>query len=433
MTILVVVLAIFLLLLFGGMWLATACALLGLILMYLNTGWSNMLVASSWVIWTSVDNFPLVAVPLYIFMGVILTESGIAARMYTSLAPVLNRLPGGLLYANIAGGALFGAVSGSGTAAAATIGPVALPEMEKRKYPFRVSIGSIGAAASLDPIIPPSILMVFYGSITQTSIGRLFISGFIPGLILAGLYMLYISATFHFSKDWKEIRGELLPWKTSLRMTKDIWEISVLMVVVLGSIFAGIATPSESAAVGVVGSSLIALLHRRFTWRMMKRATIAAVVITCQLQFIYFGVQILSAAMARMGLITKTTQFFLGLPVPPFCILLIIFGIFVALGCLMETIPLLLMIVPVVFPTVTTLGYDPTWFGLIVTFLCVIGNITPPVGVVLFVLQSLRPGRTWDIYMGLTPFILMTILMLIIITVFPQIALWLPNLMLGAK
>ena len=308
MSVLVAVFCIFLLLLFSGMWLATACGLLGLIVMYINTGWSNMLVASSWVVWSSCDAFALVAVPLFIFMGVILTESGIGGRMYSSLAPLLNRIPGGLLYANIIAGALFAACSGSGTASAATIGSVALPEMEKRRYPFPVSAGSIGAAATLAPIIPPSILMIFYGSVTQQSIGRLFISGIIPGLILTAMYMIYISLTFHFSKEWVGIRGELLPWKTSIMMTKDIWLVIILIVMVLGSIFAGIATPSEAAAVGAGGAALLALLHRRLSWKMIKRAAIGAVVITCQLQFIYFAVQILSAALARAGLIAKATH-----------------------------------------------------------------------------------------------------------------------------
>ena len=422
----------FLVLLFSGMWIAIVATIIGLVLLFLEQGWSNMLQATGWIVWSASDVFALASVPLFIFMGLILTESRLSERIYSSLAPLLNRLPGGLLYTNIAAGALFAACSGSSMAAAATIGSVAIPEMEKRGYPFPISIGSVGAGAILAPIIPPSILMIFYASVTEQSIGKLFIGGLIPGLILVGLFALWITLRFRFFPAWKEIRGEILPWGQAILATRGIWLIVILIVMVLGSMFAGIATASEAAAVGAFGALMLALLHRRLSWGILRKATITAVIITCQVQFIYVGVQIFSAAVARAGLVAYITGILVDLPIPPLAVLLLIYGIFLILGMLIESIPMLLMVVPVVFPTIAVLGYDPIWFGIVVTLLCVVGNVTPPVGVSLFVLQALNPDKpVMEIYKGLFPFIMVTLVGLGIITAFPELTLFLPSLMLG--
>ena len=231
---------IFLAFLASGMWVATAAALVGMGLLYFTAGWDIMLLQSTLVIWTSVDSFTLVSLPLFILMGFILMESRIGERVYNAIAPLLNHFPGGLLYSNIAAGALFAACSGSSIASAATIGSVALPEMEKRHYPFSISAGSVGAGAILAPLIPPSLQMIFYASITEQSIGKQFMAGVIPGLILVAIFMFYIGARFQFSRAWKQLRGEVLPWKTSLARTKDVWLVLILVVIVLGSMFAGI-------------------------------------------------------------------------------------------------------------------------------------------------------------------------------------------------
>jgi tripartite ATP-independent transporter DctM subunit len=414
------------------MWIGAVAALVGLVVMYITKGWNVMFVTSGWVVWVSTDSFTLVAVPLFILMGIMIAESGLGERVYAAAAPVLNHFPGGLLYANILAGALFAACSGSTVASSATIGSIALPEMEKRGYPFSISAGSVGAGGLLAAVIPPSLMLIFYASITEQSIGRLFAAGVIPGLILVVLFLSYITLRFRFYKRWKEIRGEVLPWKTALAKTISIWPIIALIVMVLGSIFAGIATPTEAAAVGAFGAILLAILYRRFSWQVLKRATFSTLRITSQLMFIYVGVKIMSAALARAGLITFTTKALVSLPVPPLVILVLIYVLFLILGMFLESLPLLLMVVPVVFPAIVALGYDPIWFGIAATLVCLTGNFTPPVGVTLFVLQTLRPDKPiTEIYKGLAPFAAAVLVGLVIITAFPQLVLFLPRLWLG--
>lgn len=423
----------FLALLGSGMWIATVCGIVGLALLYVRVGWSNMLLASSWVAWVSTDSFTLVAVPLFMFMGIMLAESALGERVYASTAPLLNHFPGGLLYTNVLAGALFAAASGSSVASAATIGSVALPEMEKRGYPFSVSTGSVGAGSLLAPLIPPSLQMIFYASVTEQSIGKLFAAGLIPGLVLAGLFIVHITIFFGLTKRGREVRGEVLPWKTSLAKTRDVWLIIILIGMVLGSMFAGIATPTEAAAVGAFGATLLAVVYRKLNWQVLKKATFGALRITCQLGFIYVGVKILSAALARAGLIAWVTKSLVGLPVPPVVIFMMIAALFILFGMVLESIPMMLMIVPVVFPTMIALGYDPIWFGVAVVLLCLTGNLTPPVGVTLFVLQTLSPEKPiTDIYKGVLPFVVTVLLMLVIVTAFPQLALWFPGLILSA-
>ncbi|MFC2056183.1 TRAP transporter large permease, partial [Chloroflexota bacterium] len=408
----------FLGLLFSGMWVATLAALVGMGLLYNDTGWSNMLQSSGWLAWGGSTSFTLVTVPLFVLMGLLLMESGLGKVVYRAAAPLLNHFPGGLLYTNIIAGALFAACSGSPTASAATIGSVALPEMERRGYPFGMSVGSVGAGSILASIIPPSTMLIFYASIVEISIGKAFIAGIIPGMILTAMFILYITVRFRFYRGWKKIRGELLPWKTSLAKTRESWLIVVLIVMVLGSIFLGIATPTEAAAVGSSGAMLLTLLYRRLNWQVLRQATFGTMRITCQIMFIYVGIKIFSAALARVGIISYTTKVLLDLPVPPLAILLIVFGAFLILGFLIEGLPMMLMVVPVVFPAIVALGYDPLWFGIAVLLLCFVGNFTPPVGLTLFVLQSILPKRSLtEIYKGLIPFTIIVLFFLAIITV----------------
>ena len=428
----VVVFGVFLALLASGIWVGVAAALIGMSVLYSAQGWDAMIQATAWVVWMEANNYTFTILPLFILMGLIMTESGLGKRIYSSIAPLLDHFPGGLHYANIIAGMLFAATSGSAVAATATIGSVALPEMEKRGYSYADSAGSVAAGAVLSPLIPPSMLMIFYASLVEVSIGRQFIAGIIPGLLLTGLFLLYIILRFSFSRGWKEIRGEMLTWKASLAKSVEVWPILFLIALVLGSIFIGIATATEAAGMGAFGVILLASFYRNFNWPILKKAAFVTMRMTCQLMFIYIGCKIMAAAFARVGLVTHVTEFFLSLPVSPIMVLIMIWVVFLIMGMLLEAIPMLLMIVPVVFPTIEALGYDPIWFGIIVVLLCLIGNFTPPVGVSLFAMQSLRPDKPLtELYRGLVPYGICLFVLLVILTVFPDLTLLLPRIMLG--
>ncbi|MDP2931342.1 MAG: TRAP transporter large permease subunit [Chloroflexota bacterium] len=419
------------LLLISGLWIAVATGGIGITLYFINSGWSA-LTPISHIVWTSAENFPIATVPLFIFLGYMLMESGLAGRVYAGLEPLLNHIPGGLLHTNIVVGALFAACSGSGMASAAAIGTVALPEMEKRGYPRSLSIGSVAAGGVLAPIIPPSIMMIMYCVITGQSIGKAFIAGIFPGLGLAVLFSLYIAVVFQFYQDWAKTRGPLVPLKKSISASKEVWPIVILIFLVLGTIYLGIATPTESAAVGSVGAIVLAALHRGLNWQSLKKTTVATVTLTSVVLIIYIGTHIMSSALAMSGAIGFITQGLTSLAVPRVGVLLIVYLIFIILGLFIDTLPMMLMTVPLVFPTIVALGYDPLWFGIAVVLLTNTGNLTPPVGMILFVMQSLNRGRpVSEVYKGVIPFAVLCVVMLGIVTAFPQIALWLPTQMLG--
>ena len=414
----------------SGMWIAIAVALVGIVVLWVRTGFDAMMNTAAWHVWYSATNFTFSAVPIFIFMGFMLVESGLAKRIYSGLEPTLNHLPGGLLHTNIVVGALFASASGSSIAAAATIGSIALPEMEKRGYPFGISVGSVAAGGVLAPLIPPSIMMILYCMVVDESVGQQFIAGILPGAMLVGLFMLYIAVRFSLFKQKGDVKRQTLPWPQSLAALKHAWLILFLILIVLGSIYLGVATPTEAAAMGAVGSIILAAVHRNLNWTVIKKCALSTMKITASLHIIFIGIKIMSGSLAVAGVVPYVTNTLLALPVPPLVILLMVFALFLFLGMFIEGIPMMLMVVPIVFPTMVNLGYDPLLFGVMVVLLGNSGNLTPPVGVTLFVLQSLKPDRTvTQIYQAVFPFLIIILVGLALITAFPQIVLFLPNTM----
>lgn len=423
-------------LLFGflasGMWVATASALVGIFTLWTKFGFDTMVQLVGNTVWSSASTFTLATIPLFIFMGLILLESKLSEGIYGSIEPTANHFPGGLLHTNIAVGAFFAATSGSTIAAAATLGKVSLPEMEKRGYPLGISLGSVAAGAFLAPVIPPSNMMIFYSMLVEASIGRLFIAGVFPGIILAVLFSLFIALRVSTLKEKGKIQGKVLPWKQSLAKLKGIWVIAILILTVLGSIYGGLATATEAAALGSMGAVILAAVHGRLNWQVIKKSTMGTLRITGQLMFIFVGVKVMSGALALGGVVDFMTQWLIALPVPSMVILVMIFALFLIMGCFIESIPMMLMVVPLVYPAILSFGYNPYWFGVLVTLIATAGNITPPVGVTLFTLQAVKPDiPITKIYRGVMPFLLVILVTLALITAFPQIVLWLPNTMLG--
>jgi tripartite ATP-independent transporter DctM subunit len=364
-------------------------------------------------------------------MGEIIFRCGLSEKAYGALSPLMNRLPGGLLHSNIAVGAVFAAASGSSVASAATIGKVALPDMEKRGYARGISMGSVAAGGSLGILIPPSITFIIYGVMTQQSVGKLFIAGIFPGILLTVLYMTYIGTRVLFQPHLAP-REKPVPLGKSLLKIFDAWPIFLLAIMVLGSIYGGIATPTEAAGVGAFGALVIAAGYRKITWGAFKEAAAGTVKTTCYLMLIFVGAKVMGVLLTNLGVFNQMTRWVIALPVPPIGILTAILIMYVILGCFMSGLPAIIITLPIVFPIITVLGYDPIWFGVIIVMLNETGLLTPPVGIILYILQGLRPDTPFrEIALGCIPFFITILVAIAIITAFPPIATWLPTLMIG--
>ena len=410
-----------------GVYIAAVLGILGILigLAFSTRPWWSF---AGETLWTPSSNFVLVAVPLFLLMGEILLRAGLSDRLYRSLNVWLNRLPGGLLHTNIAACAVFSAISGSSVATAATMGSVALPYFSDSKYSQRMVLGSLAAGGALGNLIPPGITFIIYGLITETSVGALYIAAILPSLLVTGLFILVILA--HGLTHPME-RPPSLPLREKLRSLTGLIPTLLLMLLVLGSIYAGYATPTEAAALGVVGSAAFAAIEGKLTWRLLNASAEATARNTALLGLIIFGAYLLNYLLTTINVPQALAGLIAGLPLPPWAIMLAIVGLYVALGTFMEGFSMIITTVPVVFPIVTALGYDPIWFGVIVTMLVEIAQISPPDGTVMYVLQGMRPrpGPITDVFAGVMPFLGVYLLAVLLLMLFPGIALWLPRLM----
>ncbi len=379
------------------------------------------------VAWSSSTNFLLVAIPLFILLGEILLRSGLADRMYSAMSLWLSWLPGGLMHANIGASAVFAATSGSSVATAATVGTVALPQIEKKHYNEPLFLGSLAAGGTLGILIPPSINLIIYGVLTNTSVPKLYLAGIIPGIILAGLFMLAIGIACTVRPAWG---GEKIRATWSQRLTSLVHLVPPLgiFLLVVGSIYAGVATPTEAAALGVVGALLLALFSGRLRISMLREALEGTMKASAMIMLIVIGAAFLNFVLSGAGITNAITSTVTGLDISQMEMLLILVIFYLILGCFMETLSMMITTIPIVAPIMFTLGFDEVWLGLIIIILVETALITPPVGLNLFVVQSLRKGGSMnDVMIGSLPFVIMLIVMVGILTVFPGLALWLPT------
>jgi tripartite ATP-independent transporter DctM subunit len=378
--------------------------------------------------WGPSSNFVLIAVPLFLLMGEILLRAGLSDRLYKALNVWLNRLPGGLLHTNIASCALFSAISGSSVATAATMGSVALPYFEGTKYNQRMVLGSLAAGGATGNLIPPGITFIVYGLITETSVGALYIAAIIPSIIVTALFIAII--VIHGLRNPLD-KPPPLPLLVKLRALADLVPTLVLIVLVLGSIYAGYATPTEAAALGVVGAALFALLEGRLSFAMLNASALTTARNTALLGLIIMGAYLLNYILTLINVPQTVAAAISKLPVPPWGIMLAIVGMYIALGTFMEGFSMIITTVPVVFPIVVGLGYDPIWFGVVVTMLVEIAQISPPDGTVMYVLQGMRPkgGPITDVFAGVMPFLAAYVVAVAVMMIWPELALWLPRLM----
>jgi len=409
---------------------AAALALLGLGLAFLFTSLPIHL-AFGEVVWSASSNFLLVSVPLFVLLGEILLRSGIAYRLYDSMSQWLAWLPGGLMHSNICASMVFASTSGSSVATAATIGTVATPLIHQHRYGERLFLGSIAAGGTLGILIPPSINLIIFGWLTSTSVPQLYLAGFIPGIVLGLIFMATIIICCLVRPQWRGL-PIAASWRGRFRSLPALLPPFAIFVLVIGSIYAGFATPTESAALGVTAALILAAINRRLSVRMLLEAIDGTMRTTGMIMLVVAGAWFLNFVLSAIGLVGALNDFIVGLGLSPWGMLIAVILFFFVLGCFMEPLAMMIVTVPVVTPIVVAAGYDPVWFGILVVLLCETAMITPPVGVNLFVVQGVRQrGSIDDVIMGVLPFMVSLLLMIGLIILAPGLVLWLPRLLGG--
>jgi len=414
------------LLLFSGIPVAVGLGLVGLLIATIFLGHVQSL---GWACWNICTNFVLVAIPLFIFMGQILLHSGISDRLYSGSTALLGKLPGSLLHANIASCAVFAAISGSSVATAATIGTVAIPELEKRGYEPKIVLGSLAAGGTLGILIPPSICMIIYGAMAEESVGQLFIAGVFPGIMLSLSFMVFIALRV-MTKPGIAPAFEGMRWSQRGSSILRMWPVVIIMFMVLGGIYLGVVTPTEAAALGSFAALVIALAFRRLNWQILKGCLRDTAKSTAYIMFLVVGAQLLTGTLSMLRVPDNAVLWVGSLAVSPLLVLVFIYILYLFLGCFMDGISMMVVTLPVVVPILRSLGFDLIWFGVALVILVEMALLTPPVGLNVYVIHGLRPDRPMsEVFRGIIPFFLLMFLGLIIVTVFPIIATWLPSTM----
>jgi C4-dicarboxylate transporter DctM subunit len=380
-------------------------------------------------VWGSLSSWTLTALPLFIWMGEILLKTRLSEGLFRGLAPWLQRLPGRLLHTNIIGCTIFAAVSGSSAATCATIGKITLPELARRGYPDRIAIGSLAGAGTLGLLIPPSIIMIVYGVATDVSIGKLFIAGVIPGLLLAGLFMGYTILWSLRNASSIPAADLKLSFVEKLREGRHLIPVVALIVAVLGSIYAGIATATEAASLGVLGALALAAAQRTLTWAGFRDSLMGATRLYCMIALILAGSSFLSLSMGFIGLPRHLAESISGLGLPPFALIMLLMVFFIVLGCFLDGISMVVLTMAVLLPTLQAAGIDLLWFGIFIVLVVEMAQITPPVGFNLFVLQGMTGKQINTIAVAAFPYFVMMVVAVLLIFFFPQLVTWLPSQM----
>jgi tripartite ATP-independent transporter DctM subunit len=371
--------------------------------------------------WSTTSNFILTAIPFYIMFGEILLRSGMAERMYAALVQWLSWLPGGLMHSNVGACALFGSVSGSSVATAATIGVVAMGEIEKHKYNEPLFLGTLAAGGTLGILIPPSINMIIYGVMTDTSVPKLYLAGFIPGFILTVLFSLVVIVACLWKPEWG---GNKIPtnWELRLKLLPDLLPPLVLLIVVIFSIFFGVATATEAAAVGIVGALVLAAKDRRLSWRMLRDVCENTVKTTAMVVAILVGAFFLNVVIQTIGLTRQLSQLITHYQLSAVQVLLAVIVLYLILGTFMEELSMMISTIPITTPLMVQAGYDSVWYGILLVLLIQTAMISPPFGINLFVIHGIRGrGKLTDVEKGAAPFVIALLAMIAMICVWPDI------------
>lgn len=379
------------------------------------------------MVWSSSSSATLIAIPFFVLLGEVLVRSGVATRTYAALDRWVSWLPGGLVHANVATATMFSATSGSSVATAATVATVAMPQAEKLGYDAKLFSGAIAAGGTLGIMIPPSINLIVYGFLTQSSIPQLFLAGLVPGLALALAFLIITAIICTIRPDLGGNR-RVFPFLQMARALVDLIPILILFALIVGSIYRGWATPTEAAAVGVAGALLIALAFGGVNWTMMRESLLGTIKVTSMIMLIIIGASFLNFTLSSAGLGRELTSFLEGLGLSPLGFIFVVVVIYIILGFFIETLSLMVVTIPIIVPMVLAQGYDVIWFGILMIVLIEMALITPPVGLNLYVVQGARKSGTLnEVMLGALPYCLTMLAMAFALIAFPDIALWLPQ------
>ena len=423
-----------------------AAALIALLFILLGTGvWIGIgLLGVAWIamelftsrpvgdamavtVWGSASSWTLTALPLFIWMGEILFRTKLSEDMFKGLAPWVSRIPGRLLHTNIIGCTIFAAVSGSSAATCATIGKMTLPELKKRGYPEDITIGSLAGAGTLGLLIPPSIIMIVYGVSSDTSITKLFIAGVFPGLMLASLFMGYVIIWALLNPEKIPQPDAVLSFGEKIHESRHLIPVVLLISLVLGSIYVGIATATEAAALGVVGALVLATVQGAMSWQTFNDSLMGATRLYCMIALILAGAAFLTLAMGYIGLPRHLAEWIGGLGLTPFWLLFGLMIFYIVLGCFLDGISMVVLTMGIILPTVQKAGIDAIWFGIFIVLVVEMAQITPPVGFNLFVLQGMTKREITYIAKVALPFFWLMVLAVLLVYFFPGIVTWLPS------
>ncbi len=419
---------ILVILLGGTIWIGVSLFLAGLAGLMIFTGLPATTIMAN-IAWNNTSSSTMLALPLFIFMGEILFRSKISDNLFKGMAPWMDGIPGRLLHVNIFACALFAAVSGSSAATTATVGKITLPEFEKRNYDKKLSLGSLAGSGTLGFLIPPSMMMLVYGIMADVSIGKLFLAGVIPGILIALVFSGYVIIRCIANPGLAPESASSYTWGDRVRGIPLLAPVIILVAVVLGSIYAGWATPTEAAAVGVVGALFFAALGRSLTWGVLTDALMGSVKTSCMIMWIVCGAAFLSVAVGYLGIPRKLTEAIAQAGMSPYTLIVILSIMYLVMGCLLDGFSMIVMSLPISLPLIRMAGFDPVWYGIYLVIMIQLAQITPPVGFNLFVINGLTGDDLGKIALAAMPFFIILLVITALLTVFPGIVLYLPGLM----
>jgi len=385
--------------------------------------------AMATTIWGTSSSWTLTALPLFVWMGEILFRTKLSENLFKGLAPWMSRLPGGLIHVNVVGCALFAAISGSSAATVATVGKMSIPELRKRNYPEKILLGSLAGSGTLGLLIPPSIILIIYGVTVQESIAKLFIAGIIPGIMIAIIFMLYVIIWSIINKKEMPTSNESFSFIEKIKGSKQLLPVILLISAVIGSIYAGIATATEAASLGVVGALILSFFQKSLNKETFKLSLLGATKTSCMIAFILAGSSFLSLAMGFTGLPRNLAIWIQEMNLSPYTLIFVLTIFYIILGMFLDGISAVVLTMAIIEPMIRQAGFDMIWFGIFLVVVVEMAQITPPVGFNLFVLQGMANKDMGFIARSAFPLFLLMILAVLIIIIFPEVALWLPDQM----